>query len=76
MKISLDQQIEEVERELAFRADVYPRQVTSGKMRQSIADYHVARMKAALATLQWLKKHRSAALTGAKPVPAAQEVEL
>jgi hypothetical protein len=57
--VSLSQQIEEVERELKKRAEVYPRQVSSGAMRQSIADYHVARMRAAGATLTWLRDHET-----------------
>jgi hypothetical protein len=58
--ISLAQQIEECEREIALRNGVYPRMVSSGKMRQSIADYHMARMKAVLATLEWLQKNEAA----------------
>ena len=58
-KFSIDQQIEEVERELALRAKVYPRQVSSGTMRQSIADFHVARMQAVLTTLRWLRDHET-----------------
>lgn len=60
MKISLAQQIEELERELHMRADVYPRLVRSGKMRQSIADYQIERMKAALETLRWLQTNEAA----------------
>jgi hypothetical protein len=41
---TLRQQIEEVERELKLRESVYPRQVSSGKMRQSVADFHIGRM--------------------------------
>jgi hypothetical protein len=57
--ISLNQQIEEVEREIALRERVYPRQISSGKMRQSVADYHIARMRAVLLTLQWAQKNSS-----------------
>lgn len=56
-KISIDQQIEEVEREIKLREGVYPRQVTSGKMRQSVADFHIERMTAVLRTLQWLREN-------------------
>lgn len=51
MAYSLRQQLEEVEREIALRNKVYPHQVASGKMRQSIADYHLDRMKAVRNTL-------------------------
>lgn len=60
MKFSLNQQIEEIEREVRLRESVYPRQIAEGKMRQSIADYHLGRLKAALATLQWVRDHEAA----------------
>jgi hypothetical protein len=53
-KISLSQQIDEVEAELKKRADVYPRLVHAGKMRGSLAEYKVARMNAVRDTLKWL----------------------
>lgn len=59
-EISLRMQIEEVERELALRARVYPGQVHMGKMRQSIADYHMARMQAVHDTLMQLQAQREA----------------
>ena len=46
--ISLSQQIDEIDRELKMRSEVYPRWVQTGKLRQSIADYQVDRLKAAL----------------------------
>jgi hypothetical protein len=55
--MTLNQQIEEVDRELAYRAHVYPRLVSSGKLRQSIATYQVDRLKAVRATLVWLQKN-------------------
>lgn len=51
MKFSIEQQIEEVERELKMRESAYPRWVRSGKLRQSIADYQMDRMRAVLDTL-------------------------
>ncbi len=59
-KITLAQQIDEVERELQQRAAVYPRQVSANKMSQTRADFHVARMRAVLRTLCWLKEHEAA----------------
>jgi hypothetical protein len=59
MKISFAQQIEEVEREIRLRNDVYPRWVSSGKMRQSVADYHMKRMQAVLETLLWLQTNEA-----------------
>lgn len=55
MKVSLSQQIEEIDRELALRDGVYKRAVSAGKMRQSIADFHMGRMTAARDTLIWLR---------------------
>lgn len=59
MRVSLSQQIEEVDRELEQRARVYPHQIAKGAMRQSIADYHVARMQAVRATLAWLAENEA-----------------
>jgi hypothetical protein len=54
--ISLNQQIEEVERELSLRRRVYASQVASGKMRQSVAELHMQRMQAVLETLNRLRE--------------------
>lgn len=54
MKISIAQQIDEIDRELMQRREVYPRLVAGGKLRQSVADYQVARLQAARDTLTWL----------------------
>jgi hypothetical protein len=56
MTFSLAQQIEEVERELKLRERVYPNLVRKLEMRQSIADYHMARMQAVLETLMALER--------------------
>lgn len=57
-RVSLRQQIEEVEDELRQRANVYPRLVVQGKMKRTIAEYRTARMQGVLNTLQFLEKHR------------------
>ena len=59
MKFSLQAQIEEVQRELEQRAKVYPSLVKSRGMRQSVADFHVARMEAVKATLLWLQQNET-----------------
>ena len=56
---AITQQIEEVERELALRAKVYPNMVRRHQMRQSVADYHMARLRAVLDTLEWLSQNRT-----------------
>ena len=55
MKFSLDQQIEEVEREINMRESVYPGWIARGKIRRSAAEYHMDRMRAVLETLKGLK---------------------
>jgi len=57
--VSLNQQIDEVKRELSKRDEVYPHQVATGKLRQSIADFQMERMRAVLRTLEWLQKYES-----------------
>lgn len=71
MKISISQQIEEVELELKYRADVYKRLVSSGKMKASMAEYRTARMQAVLETLQWLSANRTKVLEELKKGAAA-----
>lgn len=56
-RISLGQQIEELDYELDQRSSVYPGLARTGKRRQSELDYHVARLEAARATLAWLSAH-------------------
>jgi len=63
MTVSLTQQIEELERELWLREGVYARQVAAGKMRASVAEFHLARLRAARDTLARL---------AARPVWAAE----
>ena len=59
-KFSISQQIEEIEREITLRERVYPNQVRTGAMRQSVADYHMNRIKAAKASLEWLRANETA----------------
>ena len=54
--ITLNEQIDEIKRELKQRERVYPRLVAQGKLRQSIAEYQVARMQAALQTVERVKR--------------------
>jgi hypothetical protein len=53
---SLDAQIAEVEREIKYRENVYPRWARAGKIRQSVADMHLERMRDVLKTLTELRK--------------------
>jgi hypothetical protein len=56
--VSLSQQIEEVERELADRKRRLAIAVPGRE--RSLAEYRLAHLEAALATLQWLKTHDQA----------------
>ena len=55
MSPSLDDQIAEVERELAMRRRVYAKFVLSGKMTKTAADRQTANMQAVLESLHRLK---------------------
>ena len=57
--ISLFQQIEEVEREIKLRESAVRSYGRTGGMRSSEAEFHLARMKAVLATLRWLQAHEA-----------------
>ena len=57
--ISLAQQIDEVEHELKLRESIYPGRVRTAKMRPGEAEFHIARMRAVLATLRWLQANEA-----------------
>lgn len=59
MPVTLMDQIKCVEREIAMRERVYPRQVQTGKMKQQAADHELAAMKAVLTTLTETLRDRS-----------------
>ena len=75
MKFSIGAQIEEVERELGERKRVYANLVASRKMRQSIADFQMARMEAVLATLQWLQANELDIRAGVEAAKAKRRAE-
>ena len=53
--VTLADQIKCIERELAMRDRVYPRWISSGKMKQAAAHEEIRRMEAVLDTLNRLK---------------------
>ncbi len=55
-RIPLSEQIAEVGREVGLRRNVYPRLVGKGLIARADADHHLARMRAALATLRRLAR--------------------
>lgn len=52
--VTLNQQINEVQREIALRKHVYPKRVLAKFMSQVQADYHLSAMEAVLQTLEGL----------------------
>lgn len=58
--VTLDQQIAELRREIAWRTKVYPRLISEKKLRQSAADRCLAHIRAALATLINVKENQRA----------------
>jgi hypothetical protein len=57
-QVNLPTQIKAVEREIALRERVYPRQVAMGNMDQFEAEMHIVEMRAVLKTLTWLETNR------------------
>lgn len=53
--VTIDQQIECVERELKLRERVYPRRIAARQMTTVLAERELDRMRAVLATLRALK---------------------
>lgn len=58
-KVSIIGQLAEVEREIAMREQVYPRQVSAGKMRQAEAELLMERIHAVRATLIFCREHEA-----------------
>jgi hypothetical protein len=58
-KISLTAQIAEVDRELAMRKEVYPRQIATRALRESHAEFQMTRMQAVRDTLAWLLENEN-----------------
>lgn len=69
MSVMLDEQIVEVDREIAMRMSVYPNRVARQMMDQREADDRIAGMEAVKATLVWLKDNRKAVIAAVKDAP-------
>jgi hypothetical protein len=52
---TINEQIDEVKREIRMRENVYPRVVAMQAMKKATADQHVDRMRAVLKTLEGLR---------------------
>ena len=55
MNYSLDEQIAEVNRELALRANVYPKMIEAGRLTKQKAERQTLLLRAALGTLMAAK---------------------
>lgn len=55
MTVALADQIAEVAREIALRANVYKARIARQQMTQQEATLHMERIEAVLATLKWLQ---------------------
>lgn len=53
-RVSLDEQIKEVEREIRQRARLYPKWVEAGRYKQDTAEAKLAAMRGAHESLMWL----------------------
>ena len=71
---SIQQQIEEVEREIALREDVYKRHYTGSN--KSRGEYFLARMRAVLKTLEWNRDNRDRRALELRPDFAEAAVNL
>lgn len=58
-KISIIGQISEIDREIAMRERVYPREIQSGKMKQQEAEMMMDRIHAVRATLVFCKDNEA-----------------
>lgn len=64
-KITIDEQIAEVGREIGLRKNLYPAFVARGKLSQEEADEHQLLMEAVYKTLKWIRDNRASIMDGA-----------
>ncbi len=57
-KPTIHHQVAEVKRELAMRANVFPKLIAAGKLKQAEAELAVQRLEAALSTLEYMRDNR------------------
>lgn len=58
-RISIVSQIAEIDREIAMREQVYPRQISDGKMKKEMADMLMDRIHAVRATLMFCQENEA-----------------
>jgi hypothetical protein len=59
-RVTLAEQIAEVEREITLRRRVYPGWIAAGKLSQALADRQMACIEATRTTLKWVEKNAAA----------------
>ncbi len=69
-KISLDDQIKCVGREIGVRKNVYPQMIAREKKGQAECDREIAAMEAVYATLKWLKANEATVRAAVEPTKA------
>jgi RNase H-fold protein (predicted Holliday junction resolvase) len=62
MAVTFDEQLEELDREIAMRERLYPKWVQDDRLKVDAARKQLARLKAARETLRALKQYRAAVL--------------
>lgn len=67
---SIGAQVQEVERELAFRERVYGRETNAKKRNEN--EEHMLRMQCVLATLKWLQANEAKIRAALDPPPPQQ----
>ena len=67
--VTLETQISAVKRELALRANVYPKRIAAGKLTQAAADKETRAMRAVLKTLFQLQAARALEAATTPPLP-------
>lgn len=58
-QITIDEQINEVKREIAMRNKVYPKRIEAGSMPKSKADFQILVMEAVLISLQEIAREKA-----------------
>lgn len=71
--VPLPEQIAAVAREVEHRRKAYPYRIARMIMAQDVADMETAAMQAALATLQWVQRHRDRLLAMAPELRETQD---
>ena len=72
-KVTVDEQIAEVHRELWLRHRVYERKIAAGEMSRKSAEAHMLPMFSAYDSLVWLRDNRAAVLDAHKHIKSLMQ---